>query len=280
MRRAAAAGSVLLLVVAAATGCGGDDGGDGGGDGGGSSDEMILATTTSTVDSGLLDELLPVYEDSGGCGVKALGVGSGEALELGASGNADALLVHSPEAEEEYMAAGDGSRRDLVMHNDFVLVGPADDPGDIAGAETAVDAMARIDQSGATFVSRADESGTNTKELDLWEQAGVEPGGDDYVETGQGMGETLTITDQMGGYTLTDRGTYLATEGIDLEILSQRSDDLLNVYHVIVVDHEGTNTECAEGFADWLLTPETQQVIGEFGVEEYGQQLFHPDAQP
>ena len=277
MRRAARVGWVLLLAVTAVAGCGGD--GESSGDDE-SADEMILATTTSTVDSGLLDELLPAYEDSGGCGVKALGVGSGEALELGSSGNADALLVHSPEAEEEYMAAGDGSRRDLVMHNDFVLVGPADDPADVAGAATAVDAMARIDESGATFVSRADESGTNTKELDLWEQAGAEPGGEDYVETGQGMGETLTITDQMGGYTLSDRGTYLATEGLELEVLSQRSDDLLNVYHVIVVDHEGTNTECAEGFADWLLTPETQQMIGEFGVEEYGQQLFQPDAKP
>ncbi len=278
MRRVTSTGCALLLTVAMAASCGGDDSGDG--DAGESSDEMILATTTSTVDSGLLDELLPVYEDSGGCGVKAVGVGSGEALELGASGNADALLVHSPEAEGEYMAAGDGSRRDLVMHNDFVLVGPPVDPADVAGAKTAVEAMARIDESGAaTFVSRADESGTNTKELDLWEQAGVEPGGDDYVETGQGMGETLTIADQMGGYTLSDLGTYLATEGLELEVLSQRSDDLLNVYHVIVVDHEGTNTECAEGFADWLLAPDTQRLIGEFGVEEYGQQLFHPDTQ-
>lgn len=269
MSRAASTGWVLLAVAVAA-GCAGDDGD--------SSDEMILATTTSTVDSGLLDELLPAYEDAGGCGVKALGIGSGEALELGASGNADALLVHSPAAEQDYMAAGDGSRRELVMHNDFVLVGAADDPADVASAPSAVDAMARIDDSGATFVSRADESGTNTKELGLWERAGVEPSGDDYVETGQGMGETLTIASQLGAYTLSDRGSYLATLGLDLEVLSRRSDDLLNVYHVVVVDHEGTSTECADGFADWLLTPQTQQLIGEFGVDEYGQQLFHPDA--
>ena len=171
-----------------------------------------------------------------------------------------------------------GSRRDLVMHNDFVIVGPPDDPADVADAGSAAEAMGQIEESGATFVSRADESGTNTKELALWEEAGVAPEGDWYVETGQGMAETLTITDQMQGYTLSDRGTYLATEGLELEILSKRSDDLLNVYHVIVVDHYGTNTACAEEFADWLLSTQTQQMIGEFGVEEYGQQLFHPDA--
>ena len=239
---------------------------------------MILATTTSTVDSGLLDTLLPAYEETSDCSVKALGVGSGEALEMGSQGNADVLLSHSPDAEEEFMAAGDGSRREAVMHNDFVLVGPADDPANVEGSATAADAMAKIADSESTFVSRADESGTNTKELELWEEAGVTPGGDWYEETGQGMGETLTITSQLQGYTLTDRGTYLATEGLDLDVLTQGSKDLLNFYHVIVVDHEGTNRACADEFADWLLTPETQKLIGEFGVEEYGRQLFAPDA--
>lgn len=265
----------LAVLVTVGTGCGSDDTSDRGGP---ASGEVILATTTSTVDSGLLDTLLPVYEETSDCSVKALGVGSGEALQLGSAGNADVLLSHSPDAEEEFMAAGDGSRRDAVMHNDFVIVGPPDDPAGIADSTSAVDAMARIAESGATFVSRADESGTNIKELELFDEAGVTPGGEWYEETGQGMGETLTITSQLEGYTLSDRGTYLATDGLDLDILTQNSKDLLNFYHVLVVDHEGTNRACADEFADWLLTPDTQQLIGDFGVEEYGRQLFVPDA--
>lgn len=266
--------AVAALLLTAVVGCGGDDADSSGGPAG----EMILATTTSTVDSGLLDTLLPAYEEISGCSVKALGVGSGEALELGSAGNADVLLSHSPEAEQEFMAAGDGSRREAVMHNDFVLVGPADDPAGIAGSASAVDAMARIAETGSTFVSRADESGTNAKELELWQMAGVTPGGEWYEETGQGMAETLTITSQLEGYTLSDRGTYLGTEGLDLDVLTQGSRELLNRYHVIVVDHEETNWACADDLADWLLTPYTQQLIGEYGVEEYGRQLFVPDA--
>lgn len=273
MRGSGLIATVMVLVVA---GCGEETA-----DTGNASDasgEMILATTTSTVDSGLLDTLLPVYEKTSDCSVKALGLGSGEALELGSQGNADVLLSHSPDAEEEFMAAGDGSRRDAVMHNDFVLVGPPDDPADVAGSASAAEAMARIADSGSTFVSRADDSGTNTKELDLWAEAGVTPGGDWYEETGQGMGETLTITSQLQGYTLSDRGTYLATDGLDLDVLTEGGKDLLNFYHVIVVDHAGTNLACAEEFADWLLSPQTQRLIGDFGVDEYGRQLFVPDA--
>jgi len=269
-------GWVLIATVLVVAGCGGEADDDE--DSAGASGEMILATTTSTVDSGLLDTLLPAYEKTSDCSVKALGLGSGEALELGSQGNADVLLSHSPEAEKEFMAAGDGSRRDPVMHNDFVVVGPSNDPADIVESASAADALARIADSASTFVSRADESGTNAKELDLWAEAGVTPGGDWYEETGQGMGETLTITSQLQGYTLTDRGTYLATEGLDLEVLTQGSKDLLNFYHVIVVDHAGTNQACAEEFADWLLNPETQQLIGTSGVEEFGRQLFVPDA--
>ncbi len=265
----------LAALVTAGTGCGSDDTGDSGGP---ASGEMILATTTSTVDSGLLDTLVPAYEETSGCSVQALGVGSGEALELGSAGNADVLLSHSPDAEEEFMADGDGSRREAVMHNDFVIVGPPGDPAGVAGSTSAVDAMARIAESGSTFVSRADESGTNTKELELFEQAGVTPGGEWYEETGQGMGETLTITSQLEGYTLSDRGTYLATDGLELDVLTQGSKDLLNFYHVIVVNHDGTNRACADEFTDWLLTPDTQRLIGDFGVEEYGRQLFVPDA--
>jgi len=252
--------------------------GDSADDASGASGDLILATTTSTVDSGLLDVLLPDYEETSECSVKALGVGSGEALELGSQGNADVLLSHSPDAEEEFMAAGEGRRRDAVMHNDFVLVGPPGDPAGVAGAPTAAEAMARIAEAGSTFVSRADESGTNAKELDLWEEAGVTPGWDGYEETGQGMGETLTIASQLQAYTLSDRGTFLATDGLDLIVLTQGSEDLLNFYHVIVVDHADTNRDCAEEFADWLLTPATQELIGEFGIEEFGRPLFVPDA--
>ena len=240
--------------------------------------EMILATTTSTVDSGLLDTLVPAYEARSACSVKALGVGSGDALRLGSQGNADVLLSHSPDAEEEFMAAGDGSRRDAVMHNDFVIVGPPDDPAGVAESPSAAQAMARIAQSGATFVSRADESGTNAKELQLWQEAEVAPSGESYEETGQGMAETLTIASQLQGYTLSDRGTYLAIDGLDLKVLTQGSKDLLNFYHVIVVKHRNTNRACAEEFADWLLTRKTQQLIGSFGVKEYGRRLFIPDA--
>lgn len=269
--------AVVGFLLSAAAGCGSDQ--DGGDDSRSvASGEMILATTTSTVDSGLLDALVPAYEETSSCSVKALGVGSGAALELGAAGNADVLLSHAPDAEEEFMAAGDGSRCEAVMHNDFVIVDPPDDPAGIAGSTSASDAMARVAKSGSIFVSRADESGTNTKELELFDEAGVTPVGQWYEETGQGMGETLTITSQLEGYTLADRGTYLATEGLDLDVLTQGSRDLLNYYHVIVIDHERTNRACAGQFADWLLTEDTQQLIGEFGVDEYGRQLFVPDA--
>ncbi len=261
-----------LALLASLTACAGDDAS------GRPSDTLLLATTTSTVDSGLLDLLVPVFEEEEGCTVKALGVGSGEALQLGSSGNADALLVHSPAAEEEFMADGDGASREAVMHNDFVVVGPPADPADVAGSTDAAKAMAAIARAGAPFASRADESGTHTKELELWDEAGVAPGGDWYLETGQSMGETLTIASQKDAYTLTDRGTYLVTQGVDLELFVERSDDLLNYYHVIVVDHAGVNTACGTAFSDWLVDPGTQRLIGDFGVEEYGQPLFVPDA--
>jgi len=165
-----------------------------------------------------------------------------------------------------------------VMHNDFVVVGPPGDPAGVAGSTDAVQAFDAIADAEARFVSRADDSGTHVKELELWDEAGVDPAGEWYVETGQGMGETLTITSQQQGYTLSDRGTYLATQSLDLDVLLERSDDLLNFYHVIVVDDPAANPACATAFRDWLVAPETQRRIGDFGVEEYGQPLFVPDA--
>ena len=275
MRRAAA---VLFALAALGVGACGDD--DPGGSQPGTDDAaMILATTTSTQDSGLLDELIPRFQRDSGCSVKTVAVGSGEALELGANGDADVLLVHSPEAEEEYMDAGHGESRKAVAHNDFVVVGPADDPAHVQGAASAAEAFAGIVKARAPFASRADESGTNTKELSLWEAAGVEPEGSWYIETGQGMGETLTIASQKQAYTLADRGTFLATDNLDLDVLVEGGKDLLNPYHVIVVKGENVNRACAQKFSDWITSPRIQDEIGRFGVAEYGEPLFVPDAE-
>lgn len=275
MRRAAAVALAVLAVFEMAA-CGDDD--SGGSDAGTDKGRMILATTTSTQDSGLLDDLVPEFQDESGCSVKTVAVGSGEALELGENGDADVLLVHSPEAETGYMDGGHGTSRRAVMHNDFIVVGPADDPAGIKGAGSAAEAFTRIARAEAPFASRADESGTHTKELSLWEDAGIEPKGSWYIETGQGMGETLTIASQKQAYTLSDRGTYLATDNLDLDLLVEGGKDLLNPYHVIVVEGEGVNRACAEEFSDWITSPETQREIGRFGVAEYGEPLFVADA--
>ncbi|MGH3457197.1 substrate-binding domain-containing protein, partial [Aeromicrobium sp.] len=173
---------------------------------------------------------------------------------------------------------GHGSSREAVMHNDFVLVGPPDDPAGVADADDAAEALSRIADQKASFASRGDDSGTHAKELSIWEEAGIEPKGSWYIETGQGMGDTLTIADQKQAYTLADRSTFLATKSLESGIAFEGSDDLLNNYHVIVVDHEGTNTACAEEFSSWILGAPVQDTIGKFGVEEYGEQLFAPEA--
>jgi tungstate transport system substrate-binding protein len=273
----AAAGLLAAVVALGIVGCGDDDSDQSGS--GNDKGQMILATTTSTQDSGLLDELVPRFEEQSGCSVKTVAVGSGEALELAEDGNADALLVHSPEAEEEFMDGGHGVSREAVMHNDFVVVGPAADTAKTKGSGSAADAFTRIAKAEAPFASRADESGTNTKELAIWEAAGIEPQGSWYIETGQGMGEALTIASQKQAYTLSDRGTWLATENVDLELLVEGGKDLLNPYHVIVVKGEDLNRDCAQQFSDWITSRGTQQEIGQFGVAEYGEPLFVPDAE-
>jgi tungstate transport system substrate-binding protein len=272
-RRAAVLAVALLAGVAllGAAGCGG----------GGS--ELILATTTSTVDSGLLDVLVPAFEEANDYNVKTVGVGSGAALEMGANGDADVLLVHSPSAEEEFMDAGHGTNRQLVMHNDFIIVGPADDPAGVADAADVTAAMQAIADAGAPFVSRGDDSGTHSRELALWEAAGIDPTGESwYAESGQGMGATLQIADQTDAYTLSDRATYLAQQdNLDLALLSEGDARLLNIYHVIQVNPEefdDLNAEGAEAFVEFMVSDEAQQMIGEFGVEEFGEPLFIPDA--
>jgi tungstate transport system substrate-binding protein len=245
--------------------------------------ELILATTTSTQDSGLLDVLVPAFEQQSGYKVKVVAVGTGQALKMGEEGNADVLLVHAPSSEKPFMDSGFGADRRLVMHNDFIIVGPAADPAEIKGQAPA-DAFKTIFEAGASFVSRGDNSGTNTKELSIWKNASLDPKGKPwYIESGQGMGATLTITSEKGAYTLTDRATYLANKAnLQLDILVEGDPSLLNVYHVIAVNPEKwpkINAAGAKAFADFITSPETQQnIIGKFGVEKFGQPLFFPDA--
>jgi tungstate transport system substrate-binding protein len=267
--------TAAVLAAACLTGCADDD------DGGADRAPVILATTTSTQDSGLLDVLVPAFERDSGLQVKTIAVGSGEAIQMGARGEADAVLAHSPAAEEELMADGKGAERRTVMHNDFVIVGPADDPAKVKGA-AAAEALDRIAAAEAPFISRGDDSGTHTFELGLWEDAGRTPGGGWYQESGQGMGATLQIANEKRAYTISDRGTYLATESArDLEILVEDDAELLNVYHVIDVAPEAgerVNAEGGEALADWLVSPAAQDEIETFGVEEFGEPLFVPDA--
>lgn len=244
--------------------------------------DLILATTTSTQDSGLLDVLVPDFEQKTGYTVKTVAVGSGEAMKMGQECNADVLLVHSPSAEKDFMSNNYGSDRRLVMHNDFIIVGPASDPAGIKDSATAIDAFTKIADSKSPFVSRADNSGTNSKELAIWKSANITPEGDWYIESGQGMLATLQIASEKGDYTLTDRATYLANKDtLQLELLVQGDASLLNIYHVIVVNPANcpkVNSTGAVAFADYMVSPATQTLIGSFGVEKFGQPLFTPDA--
>jgi tungstate transport system substrate-binding protein len=276
--RRCSAVAVLVAAMLATEACGSDSSGTGTSATATPSGRMVLATTTSTRDTGLLDTLVPAFEHSGNCSVKTVAVGSEQAIDLGARGQADVLLVHSPDAEQTFMAQGRDASRLAVMHNDFVLVGPPGDPAKAAGAGGVAPALQAIAQAKAPFASRADDSGTNAKELKLWKQAGITPSGSWYIKTGQGMGPTLTIASQKRAYTLSDRGTFLATKNLDSKILVQGGQALQNPYHVIVVKHSGTNVGCAQAFSRWITSAPTQRVIGAFGERQYGQALFHPDA--
>ncbi|MEW5934778.1 MAG: substrate-binding domain-containing protein [Bacillota bacterium] len=245
--------------------------------------EVILATTTSTQDSGLLDVLVPQFEKKTGYQVKVIAVGTGQALAMAKEGNADVVLVHAPAAEKEAVAQGYCVDRRLVMHNDFIIVGPPSDPAGIRGKKKAVEALAAIASAKAPFVSRGDDSGTHKMELSLWTKAGIQPSpGDWYIQSGSGMGLTLNLASEKGGYTLTDRATYLAArKNLQLEIMVEGDAVLLNIYHVMLVNPEkfpGVNKKGARAFADFMVAPDTQKVIGEFGVDKYGEPLFFPDA--
>jgi tungstate transport system substrate-binding protein len=245
---------------------------------------LILATTTSTQDSGLLDVLIPLFEAESGYTVQTVAVGSGQAMKMGEEGNADVLLVHAPASEVAFMKNGFGRNRALVMHNDFIVVGPESDPAGIKGMAVG-EALNAIVSQGASFASRGDDSGTHKAELALWKKAGFDPktappAG--YIETGQGMGATLTIASEKDAYTLTDRATYLANKGnLELHILVEGDTSLLNVYHVITVNPEKwdkVNYAGAMAFLKFITQPSIQETIGQFGVDTYGQPLFYPDA--
>jgi tungstate transport system substrate-binding protein len=244
---------------------------------------IILATTTSTQDTGLLDILIPLFEKETGYFVKTIAVGSGQAMAMGQKGEADVLLVHSPDAENKFIADGFGVNRQLVMHNDFVIVGPAVDPAKIKGTKSSAEALKLIANANVLFVSRGDNSGTHAKEKTLWKKADVTPVGQKwYQETGSGMGQTLNVAAEKKGYTLTDRGTYLSLKkNLGLDILVEGDSALLNIYHVIEVNVNKwpkVNVAGAKAFADFMVSKNTQKIIKTFGVDKYGSPLFSPDA--
>lgn len=244
---------------------------------GGGGARVVVAGTTSLQDSGLLDTLMVTFRRSHpDLDLKVIAVGSGEALELGRRGDVDVLLVHSPEAEDRFMAAGHGHDRVPLMYNDFVLVGPPEDPARVAGARNAVDAFARIARSGAPFLSRGDDSGTHVRERELWAEAGIRPGGDWHRESGQGQGETLQIAGERGAYALTDRSTFVAMRDIlRLRILFEGDPDLLNLYSVIEVARSA-NPEGGAAFAGWLTSEAGRLTIASFGAEREEGPLFVP----
>jgi tungstate transport system substrate-binding protein len=243
--------------------------------------DLILATTTSTQDSGLLDEvIIPKFEEEHPYKVKTIAVGTGQALEMGVNGEADVLLTHAPASEQELVVNGDVQNYKRVMYNDFIIVGPASDPAGIKDLEVA-EAFQKIFDSSSTFASRGDDSGTHKKELSIWESISVTPTENSaYVETGQGMGNTLQVAAEKQGYVLTDRATYLAQKENypDMEIVVEGDDALLNIYHVMEVSpdkNDQINNEGAKAFVEFMIDSEVQELIESFGKEEYGQSLFY-----
>jgi tungstate transport system substrate-binding protein len=244
---------------------------------------IILATTTSTQDSGLLDVLIPIFEKKTSYFVKTIAVGSGQAMAMGQKGEADVLLVHSPDAEKKFISEGYGVNRRLIMHNDYIIVGPSEDPAKIKGMKSSTEAFKKIASGKALFLSRGDNSGTHSKEKAIWKASGINPEGEKwYQQTGLGMGQTLNVAAEKKGYTLADRGTYLALKkNLGLDILVEGDAILLNIYHVIEVNPAKwpkVNSAGAKAFADFMVAKETQDIIKTFGVDKFGSPLFFPDA--
>lgn len=273
--------AMALSMTVVFTGCGNEEAVE-------TKGTIILATTTSTKDSGLLDAILPEFTAETGWEVDVVSVGSGEAMQMGMDGEADVLLVHSPASEAEYVAGGhaDEDGRMDVMYNDFVVVGPEEDPAGVAenAGDDAIAAFEAIMENEATFVSRADDSGTHKKELSIWEKAELTPAGAWYVEAAAGMGDVINMTNEKLGYTLADRATWLNVGGdTELKIVCEKdpSGVLNNQYGVICVNpekNENINNEGAKAFQNWIVSEATQKLIGEYGVEEYGEALFIPNA--
>ena len=265
----------VLLVFTLLIGCSQKDKGG---------DSIILSTTTSTEDSGLLDYLLPKFKEESGIDVKVIAVGTGKALQMGKDGEADILLVHAKESEEEFVAEGHGLERRDVMYNDFILVGPGEDPLNLKSEHpnNILEGLKTLAETETEFVSRGDDSGTHKKELSIWKEAGIEPEGDWYISAGSGMGDVLKIADEKRAYTITDRGTYLSMkDNLDLEIIIEGDENLFNQYGIIPVNPDKSdkiNVEGAKKFMEWMLSDKVQELIGEFGVEEYGMPLFIPNA--
>lgn len=262
---------VLLItaLVLSFSGCGGHR-------------NIILATTTSTQDTGLLDALIPLFEEKTGYRIKAVAVGTGQALQMGRRGEADVLLVHAPLSEEELLVEGHVVNRKAVMYNDFVICGPMADPAGVRQETSATGAFRRIAGSRSLFVSRGDDSGTHKKEREIWERAGIDPCGTWYQESGSGMGQTLNIASEKGAYVLTDRGTFLAlNKRLDLVILFEGDPSLVNIYHVMQVNperHSGVNASGGKALVEFMVSEEVQKLIGRFGTDEYGEPVFFPAA--
>jgi len=245
-----------------------------------SSKELVVLTTTTTQDSGILKHITDAFESKTGFKVKTIVAGSGDILKQGARGEGDVLLTHSPAAEKEWMKEGHGLSRRLVMYNDFIIIGPPGDPAGVKG-RSAADALKRIAEKKVVFVSRGDQSGTHVRELAMWKKAGIDPKGQSwYRETGQGQGLTMEVAMQQQGYAFTDRGTYLVhAKRLGLPILVEGDPALYNIYHVMPVNPEKfpkVNATAGKAFADYLVSPEGQQRIGEFGKAQYGRSLFVP----
>jgi tungstate transport system substrate-binding protein len=244
---------------------------------------IILATTTSTQDSGLLDVLLPIFEKRTGYFVKTIAVGSGQAMAMGQKGEADVLLVHSPEAEKKFIAEGYGINRRLIMHNDYIIVGSSEDQAKLKGTKSSSESFKKIALAKVLFLSRGDNSGTHSKEKAIWKASGINPEGERwYQQTGLGMGQTLNVAAEKKGYTLADRGTYLALKkNLNLDILVEGDAILLNIYHVIEVNPAKwakVNAAGGKAFTDFMVSKETQGIIKTFGIDKFGSPLFFPDA--
>jgi len=241
---------------------------------------LRLATTTSTANTGLMDYLLPKFKQETGIEVHLIAVGTGKALRLGREGDVDIVLVHARAAEDKFVAGGYGVDRADVMYNDFIIVGPKSDPAKTAKSGSVAEALQRVYSSEQPFISRGDDSGTHKREMILWQKADKSPGGSWYRQVGQGMGKTLQIANEVDGYTMTDRGTWLAYQSkLEIQILLEKDPALFNPYGIIAVNperHADVNYPAAKKLIDWITSPSVQKMIGDFKV--HGQQLFIPSA--